>query len=122
MEAGSWAGFATEEEIDAFVYEKVHGNLLPFEKVKRPRGSGNTLRAQERTLRAIIAAASSTGLANRSIVRELTGYSEETHRRVVCSLRRKGAIGYLYEHRWQPKRRSYVVCATWSAEGKRVKP
>lgn len=110
----------TPEEIDAFVQEKVYGNLLPWEKVKRPtkgeRKGGTRLKTQERILRAIIAAAAATGLANREVVREATGYSDTTHWMSVQELVRKGAIRGERERCMRPRRRHYVLCWPNSTE------
>jgi hypothetical protein len=98
----------TEEEIDALVQEKVYGVLLPWEKNPRPKGSCNTFRAQERTLRAIIMLQKFYGTANRNLVMQITGYSKWTHCRVVSNLRKKGAIENLREHKWCSHRRMYI--------------
>ena len=100
----------TEEEIDQFVQSKVYGTLLPWEKNPRPKGSCNTFRAQERTLRVIIMLQQLYGLANRNLVMQITGYSRITHQQMMSNLRKKGAIEWKCEHKWPPKRRSYKPC------------
>jgi hypothetical protein len=100
----------TEEEIDQFVQDKVYGVLLPWEKNPRPKGSCNTFRAQERTLRVIIMLRELGCFANRNLVMQITGYSKITHQQMMSNLRKKGAIERECEHVWPPKRRSYKVC------------
>jgi hypothetical protein len=97
----------TEEEIDQFVQEKVYGTLLPWEKNPRPKGSCNTFRAQERTLRTIIMLQNFYGTANRNLVMQITGYSKITHQQMMSNLRKKGALESLREHKWCSHRRSY---------------
>ncbi len=99
----------TQEEIDQFVQSKVHETLLPWERNPRPKGSCNTFRAQERTLRTIIMLQQLAGSANRNLVMRITGYSEWTHHHAVTHLRRKGAIENQREHKWSSHRRRYIA-------------
>lgn len=100
----------TEEEVDAFVQEKVHGNLLPWEANPRPGGSCNTFRAQEVTLRAIIFLQGVCGgTVPWILVRKVTGYSRNTHHKVATCLRRKGAIKVHHNNHCPSLRRSYSI-------------
>lgn len=101
----------TEEEIDQFVQDKVYGVLLPWEKNPRARGSCNTFRAQEVTLRAIIRLQQLYGRANRNLVMRHTGYSKTTHQQVTSHLCRKGALERKFGEGWSlaAGKRSYTA-------------
>jgi len=83
----------TEEMIEAFVQEKVRNTLMPWERGKPHNYDGNTFRAQETFLRAVIHLNRMGSIpAPGRMVQQLTKYATNTHWQIAIVLRRKGAI------------------------------